>query len=383
MTFGARASPGVWERYGYLLAELFRLWQPDSADIVRWVDDYLCVFTGTEAEAETILSLLRFVAARYGFPLKAEKIEGPSISLEFIGWEWAMDLCFPTVSIPPGKRARYIQSASRTLACPCRRCFDKVCGKLYDFARVFTGLRQVAGRINAHRLRLPDKEPRRRAAQRLPSAIADDIVWSARVITSVPRVRALRTHTDAAMITRESAEIWLQTDASSSFGQGIVIRRAPNLPSGRIAWLSRSHTSQERSDAFVTKTMSSSVFEAFAIRTATLELAKLLAGRTVWIDMDNEGAVRGLIAGRADSPRLNKVVRNVAEALIWLGASVHFNSISRSDKQLADALSMNRIPMFFQMARSLGLSPLLSPVPCRSPERQGFFQLRRYCCSRD
>ena len=99
--------------------------------------------------------------------------------------------------------------------------------------------------------------------------------------------------------------------------------------------------------------------------------------------MDNDGAVRGLIAGRADSPRLNKVVRNVAEALIWLGASVHFNSISRSDNQLADALSMNRIPMFFQMARSLGLSPLLSPVPCRSPERQGFFQLRRYCCSRD
>ena len=26
MTFGARASPGVWERYGHLLSELFRLW---------------------------------------------------------------------------------------------------------------------------------------------------------------------------------------------------------------------------------------------------------------------------------------------------------------------------------------------------------------------
>ena len=294
-----------------------------------------------------------------------------------------MDLSFPTVSIPPGKRARYIHSASRTLACPCRRCFDKVCGKLYDFARVFTGLRQVAGRINAHRLRLPDKGTRRRIASKLPSAIADDIVWSARVITSVPRVRALRVHTNTAMITRGGADIWLQTDASSSFGQGIVIRRAPNLLPGRIAWLSRSHTAQERSDAFVTKSMSSSVFEAFAIRTATLELAKLLAGRTVWIDMDNEGAVRGLVAGRADSPRLNKVVRNIAEALIWLGASVFFNPISRSVNQLADALSMNRIPMFFQKARSLGLSPLPSPIPCRSPEHQGFFQLRRSCCSRD
>ena len=62
LTFGARPSPGIWERYGFLLEQLFRIWLPDWADLLRWVDDYLVILVCTEEEAAIILSLLRFIA---------------------------------------------------------------------------------------------------------------------------------------------------------------------------------------------------------------------------------------------------------------------------------------------------------------------------------
>eukprot|EP00808_Paulinella_micropora_P010347 g48281.t1 len=86
LVFGGRASPGIWERYGFLFEELLSSWLPDWAHLVRWVDDYLAILICSEEEARVILSLVQFVADRYGFPHKLSKLEGPSFSMQFIGW---------------------------------------------------------------------------------------------------------------------------------------------------------------------------------------------------------------------------------------------------------------------------------------------------------
>eukprot|EP00457_Paulinella_chromatophora_P010733 gb/GEZN01010845.1/.p1 GENE.gb/GEZN01010845.1/~~gb/GEZN01010845.1/.p1 ORF type:complete len:138 (+),score=8.29 gb/GEZN01010845.1/:386-799(+) len=113
--------------------------------------------------------IVQFLADRYGFTLKLEKLEGPLPQLPFTGWDFDISpsLSAPSVSIPPGKRERFFSSAERTLAHPARIDLDKFVGKVFNFASVFPGLRPVALRINAHRHSLPAEGPGRLRPQPL------------------------------------------------------------------------------------------------------------------------------------------------------------------------------------------------------------------------
>eukprot|EP00808_Paulinella_micropora_P024276 g51964.t1 len=117
----------------------------------------------SEEEARVILSLFQFVANRYGFPLKFSKLEGPTFSMQFIGWlfDVSMELPFSTVSVPVGKKKRFAQSARLPLQSPSFEALEKFLGKAFNFASVFNGLRPAACRVNAFKHTLPSQRPAR------------------------------------------------------------------------------------------------------------------------------------------------------------------------------------------------------------------------------
>eukprot|EP00808_Paulinella_micropora_P026633 g45998.t1 len=309
LVFGGRASPGIWERYGFLFKELLSSWLPDWAHLIRWVDDYLAILICSEEEARVILSLVQFVADRYGFPLKLSKLESPSFSMQFICWlfDVSMELPSPTVSVPVGKKERVAESARLTLQSPSFKALEKFLGKAFNFASVFNGLHPAACRVNAFKHMLPLQGPARLQHAKLPVSVKRDIEWLARAVRVVPSSVMLRKVCSVSDISVENTDVHARSDAGSSFGQGIIILNAPGIPDKQVECAYRKHTDAELKRAWLKTAHSSSVLEVFAVQTATSVFKDFFRGR------------------RSDN--LESAARDVLESLITLGAAVRFEHI--------------------------------------------------------
>eukprot|EP00808_Paulinella_micropora_P030479 g68744.t1 len=351
LVFGGRASPGIWDRYGFLFDELLSSWLPDWAHLVRW------------EEARVILSLVQFVADRYVFPLKLSKLEGPSFSMQFIGWlfDVTMELPSPIVSVPVGKKERFTESARLTLQSPSFKALEKLLGKAFNFASVFNGLRPAACRVNAFKHTLPSQGPARLQHAKLPVSVKRDIEWLARAVRVVPFSVMLRKLYSVSDISVENTDVHARSDAGSSFGQGIIILKAPGVPDKQVEWAYRKHTDAELKRAWVKTAHSSSVLEVFAIQTATSVFKDFFRGRRVLFQLDKSAAVQALSAGAAQSDNLDSAARCILESFITLGATVRFEHIPRDANDLADALSKNDPMRCLHFASSRSLSPAPSP----------------------
>eukprot|EP00808_Paulinella_micropora_P031200 g58412.t1 len=338
---------------------------------IRWVDDYLLVALCSRDEASELSSLLAFLSARYGFEFKLEKLEGPCHALTFIGWSFDLSpsLEEPTVSIPPGKKERFAHSAVATLSCPSRSGLDKLLGKLFNFATVFPVLRPAALRVSSHRHSLPESGPAKHIPFPLPAEIKEDIVWAADAVASLPPTSVIQRCYEPSDLSQSSADIWIKSDAGSSFGQGFVVLKGPWLSDSAIDWGYRPHSVTEREAAFGKISLCSAVLEAFVPSTAARALSHKLAGRSVFFELDNEAAVLCLKTGAANSPALDTAVKAARAAFSALGCIVRFSHIPRSLNSLADALSKDNVTLFLKQARSEGLFPSQLPVlaPAISP----------------
>eukprot|EP00808_Paulinella_micropora_P003978 g9302.t1 len=276
-------------------------------------------------EASELSSLLTFLSARYGFEFKLEKLEGPCHALTCIGWSFDLSpsLAEPTVSIPPGKKERFAHSAVATLSCPSGSGLDKLLGKLFNFASVFPVLRPAALRVCSHRHSLPESGTAKHIPFPLPAEIKEDIVSFA----SLPPTSLIQRCYKPSDLSQSSADIWIKSDAGSSFGQGFVVLKGPWLSDSAIDWGYRPHLVTEREAAFGKTSLCSAVVEAFVPSTAVRALSHKLAGRSVFFELDNEAAVLCLETGVANSPALDTAVKAARAAFSALGCIVRFSHI--------------------------------------------------------
>eukprot|EP00808_Paulinella_micropora_P018972 g32095.t1 len=330
LTFGGRASIGIWERFGFLFETLLSLWAPRGTEVVRWVDGFLLVCVCSEERARAMVSLARFLGDRYGFPLKVEKLQGPCHRLEFIGWEFDVSpsLPEPTVSVPAGKREKFARSASFTLACPSRVNFDKFLGKASNFSSVFSGLRAAS----------------------LPSPVA--------------RRGALR-HP----VSRESADVWVLTlgpclgwgsSHCGRLGSGGRTSTGAGAPTPLRSWPALSCVSATRQPSGKRSSLPLSSGQWGASVSAAFSL---------FFELDSQSAALALEPGAASAPELDEAVRRVRSALVISHCAFSFSHIPRELNALADSLSKDLPSLFLSQTLSEGLlpsrSPLLSPASGR------------------
>eukprot|EP00808_Paulinella_micropora_P006852 g52088.t1 len=351
-TFGGRASPGIWERYGFLFELLIALWAPDGTEIVRWVDDFLLICVCSACRAQALVSLVRFLGERYGFPQKVEKLLGPCHRLESIGWEFDVSpsLREPTVSVPAGKREKFARSASITLACPSRMNFDKFLGRAFNFSSVFSGLRAACLHLSAVRHSLPHRGAEARRAQEVPGEARIDISWLADTVSALPpspfALRGALRHA----VSRNSADVWVRTDAGTRFGQGFVVLRAQWLRPPLIDWGWRAHSVEELSCSFVCERHASAVLEAYVPSTFIGAVGReRLGGLSIFFELDSQSAALALDRGAEAAPELDEAVRRVRSSLVVLHCVVR-GLVAFS---LSSSLAVQRAPELVGVSTAL------------------------------
>eukprot|EP00808_Paulinella_micropora_P000448 g49020.t1 len=200
LTFGARVSPGIWERFGFILEALLRLWLPGRVSLLRWVDDFLLAFAATEAEAAVVLDLCVFVAERYGFPLKASKLLGPAEEMEFIGWSFRIstELEFPLLSLPARRREGFMRSCDSTMRVPSRKGLEKLLGKCRSVSAVFLDMLPDQRIVHAFLMSLPSARPTI-AQLPLPVAVRGAILRLQAFVAAAPSTIHLRPCTLASL----------------------------------------------------------------------------------------------------------------------------------------------------------------------------------------
>eukprot|EP00808_Paulinella_micropora_P012101 g82827.t1 len=154
LTFGGRVSPGIWERCGFILEALLRLWLP---------------------------------AERYGFLLKASKLLGPAEEMEFIGWSFPyFDRARVSSPLAACSQERgFMRSCDSTMRVPSRKGLEKFLAKCRSLSAVFLDMLPDQQIVHAFLMSLPSARPTI-AQMPLLAAVRDAILRLQAFVAAAP-----------------------------------------------------------------------------------------------------------------------------------------------------------------------------------------------------
>ena len=86
LPFGLRSAPFIFNQYADALEWILRN-NYAITDIIHYLDDFLLVSSPSTHQCEQALQLMLEVLTRLGFPINIaiEKLEGPAVTLSFLG----------------------------------------------------------------------------------------------------------------------------------------------------------------------------------------------------------------------------------------------------------------------------------------------------------
>ena len=129
LPFGLRSSPSLFNQLAEAL-EWILIHNYGIANLIHYLDDFFMAGSPHSQECHNNMSFMASLCARVNAPLKAEKTEGPTTTLTFLGIE--LNSATMTASISADRKEELIHTLRRTLAsCTCtKRTLLSLIGKL-------------------------------------------------------------------------------------------------------------------------------------------------------------------------------------------------------------------------------------------------------------
>ncbi|KAG8744164.1 hypothetical protein FRC10_010733 [Ceratobasidium sp. 414] len=325
--FGAASSNGIFGRCGDAMARIYQL--RGLGQVFKWVDDFLFIHSPlgryTPSHNLPLFSeeVIYELAARLGWPWKIAKTVGFATLFTYLGFLW--DLKRRWVSIPPAKRDKYLARLRAWLARPkvSLKETEVVIGTLIHCTHAIPeGRPRLAGLI-AFTASLPRSFDLRFRTVKPPPRAVSDVDWWITHLASPDCGSPVRP--PPASISER-----IYTDASSSFGVGVII--GDEFQAWRLMGNWKSHS---RDIGWA---------EAVAVELAVDWLiVRGTRGASVNIQCDNQGVVGAWLCGRSRNYQQNSVItRTLAKAAahdLWIALTY-----IRSEDNPADRPSRGQTP---------------------------------------
>ena len=266
LPFGLRSAPFIFNQYADALEWILRN-NYAITDIIHYLDDFLLVSSPSTRQCEQALQLMLEVLTRLGFPIAIEKLEGPAVTLSFLGI--LIDTIRMELRLPPDKLEALTQlleqwhNIKRKIT---KRELLSLIGKLSFAAKVIP-----AGRIFLRRLiDLSMSVTKLHHHITLNAHAKEDIKWWLDFLPGWNGVSLmLQSHWDT------SPDLQLYTDASGTLGFGAYFQGA---------WLMGSWSDTQLSRSIQWK-------ELFAIVAATAAWGSKWKRKRILIHCDNQAIV--------------------------------------------------------------------------------------------
>lgn len=306
---------------------------------VHYLDDFLFIGEAGTEDCNKLLREFESLAEELGIPLEADKTEGPTTRLTFLGIE--LDSVAGTYRLPQEKvedlRANIRQLTQKKKAT--LKELQQVIGKLNFATRVIPAGRAFAKRLAWLTRGLTQKHHR----ARLTEGVREDMEqwdrflrdFNGTLIWQKPWVHAY--------------ELELYTDSAGGIGFGAILGTA--WTSG--AWPQTWH------DAGVTRNIA--LLELVPIVVAFNIWATELANRQITLWSDNQAVVQAVNTGHAHCARVAALLRRLLGAQFRGNIAIRARHIAGAENSVADAISR------FQWAEFRELAPAadreMTPMP--------------------
>ena len=328
LPFGLRSAPKIFNALADALEWLIR--QEGLESVLHYLDDFLIVAESESMCRAALQSLLR-VFARLEVPIAPDKLEGPSTVLTFLGIEMdtvAMSLRLPAEKLTElrGLVARWEGRSFCTL-----KELESLAGKLQHACKVVKPGRTFMRRM----FELMKGTRRGQRFVRLNVAFRSDLAWwhlfmarwNGRAILASPEQAGPRHH--------------LFSDASGVFGCGAM---------WGVQWFQLPWPQESDYTSIAQK-------ELIPVVIACILWGRAWSGQVVVAHCDNTAAVEVINSGYSKDSIMMHLLRTLFFVKAHWELEVQAEHIPGRCNGLADAISRNKLDVFFAQAPQVNRSP--------------------------
>lgn len=337
LPFGLRSAPKIFNALADALEWIAR--EQGVQDLWHYLDDFITCGSADSEDCCRNLELLVAVCCHLGIPLAKEKLEGPTTCLVFLGI--VIDTVRGELSLPLEKLTRLRQSVQEWLRkkkCTKRELLS-IAGQLQHAATVVRPGRTFLRRLFdlSATVAKPDYHIR------LNAGVRSDLAWWHEFLEQWNGVSLLTS------LGEDIPSVVLTSDASGSWGCGAFW----NTRWFQFAW----------ADSGYSPDVNIATKELVPIVMAAAIWGKYWVGLVVSCRCDNEAVVAVLNSRTSRDYSLMHLLR----CLTFFEAKFSFRTVASHiagvENSLADALSRNNLPFFFQAA-----GPGISSEGCLPPQ---------------
>ena len=305
LVFGAVSSPTLWGRFASWLGRTLAAVNPAVACQI-YVDDPIMVFDSSDPKGDKQITVSILWAAVAGFPIKMEKTESGH-SVKWIGAEMRIlqEDRAVSITIPADKVSEVVERITKIMARPVvgKKQLQSLAGALSFFASVVPLMRPFLGGIWA--VLATDDGPSRARKLVHTKRIAHSMEWILALLeeSTVPFTRVVRS-------VKPNSGAIIITDAST-WGMGGVLLMGGAAIEYFSCPIPFQFTVKTGAIPGIPKHMA--LWEALCLLLAArIWLVRFPIGSVVRVKADNISALYLLAKGKAKSPELQVVAREIA-----------------------------------------------------------------------
>lgn len=333
LPFGLRSAPKLFTALADAVEWILK--QEGVEGVMHYLDDFLIIGPPHSPVCQQHLSILLRTFQRLGLPVAEEKLEGPTMSLPFLGIEIDSDAMI--VRLPPPK-LRELQSLirawKRKKACRVKE-LQSLVGKLQHAAKVVKPGRTFLRRM----FELLARGSRDHHFLRLNQEFKSDLAWWDTFLEGWNGIGMFD------QLVCRSPTWHVFTDASGRVGCGAL-------------WLDQ-WIQYKWQDNYAGQAISQK--ELLAVVLACAVWGKEWEDQVILIHCDNEAAVQVVNSGYSKDPQMMHLLR----CLFFLKAQFHLEAraehIPGEENTMADALSRDNMSLFFSQVPQAKRNPTKIP----------------------
>ena len=342
LPFGLRSAPKIFNAVADAAEWILR--QQGVKCVLHYLDDFLIIGRAGTEECDGALATLLGIFERLGLPVAPHKLEGPTSSLTFLGFQ--LDTVSMEVRLPQDKLVEILGLASRWLGRKgCLRFeLESLVGKLAHASTVVRPGKTFMRRM--FELLAGVRKPHHHI--RLSQSFQSDILWW---VTFMEEWNGVALMPDLRR-TQPSHHVW--SDASGSIGCGAVVPASHQW--FQLKWHQSREVPGEEGDSIL-------ALELLPIVMACVIWGPQWRRSVVTAHCDNEGAVAVVNSGYSRVPRIMHLLRCLFFIRAYFEMSVVAVHVPGVQNSWADDISRDNIEHFLSQV------PGASRGQCKVPDQ--------------
>ena len=325
LPFGLRSAPKIFTAVADAVEWMAR--QEGVRFIIHYLENFLVMGPPSSPECGEARRKLLEILGRLGLPVAEEKLEGPTTSLDFLGF--TLDTELSEIRLPRAKleELRVLLQQWRGRKSCTRKELESLTGKLAHAAKAVKPGKTFLGRM----FRLLGGVRKAHYRVRLNLSFRSDILWWDTFAASWNGVSLLKPTAE------ECVHVW--TDASGAFGCGAFVPASQD-------WFQFKWPDSYLAEGVQLKEESIALKELLPIVMSCAIWGRDWASRTATMHCDNLGVVSLVNSGYSRVPQIMHLLRCLFfirarfQLDVW---AVHVPGVQNS---LADAISRNNLDAF-------------------------------------